>query len=226
MMFFVHVGKTGGTTLKRRIRAHFGVEKAQDPQVIEDRIVLLNHVSLADAVKKFGTPSGVAFAYRDPTARFISGFYCRQRMGLPDHRALWDPREAAAFAHFDTANALAEALATDNPARRAAAFYAMDAIRHLRRNYRYHFGHLTDFLLDFGDRVQGCIDTANIDTDASAFLHRIGVEPTKADATRTKTPDHPRTLSDLAQRNLQSFWAEEYEYYSAFKLLEAEIAKG
>jgi len=223
MIFYVHVGKTGGTALKRQIRAHFGVKKRKEPQVVGEEIVLLNHISLDDAVRKFGQPSGIAFAFREPSARFVSGFYCRQRMGWPEHKALWDAREAAAFAHFDAANDLAEALDSDDPARRAAAYYGMSAIRHIRRGYEYHFGHLADFFLDHAEHVTACIDTCNITAHGSEFLNRIGVEATVLSGEDTAKPQvqFPRELSDRAMQNLRDHWHVEYAYYDAFKTLEA-----
>lgn len=225
MIFYVHIGKTGGTEIKGAIRAHFGVQKTKEPQVVDQKIVLLNHISLDDAIQKFGVPTGIAFAYRDPTERFVSGFYCRQRMGWPDHQARWDAREAAAFAHFETANALAEALDGKDLKQRAAAHYAMDAIRHLRRGYVFHFGDLIDFALDQASQVLACIDTVNIDSKGADFLQRIGVETPKIEAfsePRSKIT-YPRELSAIATRNLRSFWAAEYEFYDAFKELEAQV---
>lgn len=221
MIFYVHVGKTGGTAIKRQVRTHFGVQKSKEPQIIEDSIVLLNHVSLEDAVQKFGAPSGIAFAFRDPTDRFISGFYCRQRMGWPDHKALWDAREAAAFAHFDTANDLAEALNDSDLKQRAAAHFSMNAIRHLRKGYAFHFGDMVKFFLDYGGLIKACIDTKNIDCEGTDFLTKIGLSISNRTefSKPTKKAEYPRGLSEAAMQNLREFWAVEYEYYEAFKLL-------
>lgn len=226
MIFYVHIGKTGGTTIKRAIRRHFDVQKTKEPQVIEDRIVLLNHMSLADAIDRFGAPSKIAFAYRDPAARFVSGFYCRQRMGYPEHRAVWSAAEAAAFAHFNNANDLAEALGGDDLARRAAAHFAMDAIRHVRRGYQYHFGNMVDFFLDHAADVAGCIETGNIAKGGPAFLRKLGIEADEGALAKTDaaTPSYSKALSPLAEANLRDVWAAEYDYYDAFKLLEAELS--
>lgn len=224
MIFFVHIGKTGGTALKRQIRAHHGVGRKKEPQIVGEKFVLLNHMSLSDAVERFGEPSGIAFAFRDPTARFVSGFYCRQRMGWPEHRALWDPREAAAFAHFDDANTLAEALDSDAPKDRAAAQYAMQAIRHLRRGYRYHFGDMANFLLDYGDRITACIDTSDISGKGGDFMAALGLTATDAEQPdRPGTPPYPKDLSERARKNLRDIWGPEYAYYDAFKALQPTL---
>lgn len=225
MLFYVHIGKTGGTVIKREIRRLAKVKKAKEPQVIDDKIVLLNHMSLDEAVSKFGHPSGIAFSYRNPTDRFVSGFYCRQRMGWPDHRALWDAREAAAFAHFDTANNLAEALFSDDLKVRSAAQYSMMAIRHLRRGYTFHFGAATSFFPDYSHLIKACINTSCLTTEGSHFLERLGfpgADFSSKDASSRQKPEFPRELSEKARANLSEFWEDEYSYFGAFELFATE----
>ena len=55
-------------------------------------------------------PNGdlVVFFVRDPVSRFVSGFYSRQRQGLPAHNSPWNVGEKVAFDKFATANDLAE----------------------------------------------------------------------------------------------------------------------
>jgi len=224
MIFYIHVGKTGGSAIKRAIRASHAVAKTKEPQVIKDKIVLLNHVSLAQATQQFGAPNGLAFAFRNPLSRFVSGFYCRQRMEWPDHTARWDAGEAAAFAHFDTANDLAEALGSDAPKDRAAAHFAMHAIRHLRRGYRYTFGDLVNFMLNHSHLVRVYIDTTDLTSKGCGFIQRLGgMASDTAFKPAAVSADYPRDLSAQAQQNLRAFWAQEFEFYDAFTALRDEL---
>ncbi|MDE4276774.1 sulfotransferase family 2 domain-containing protein [Phaeobacter gallaeciensis] len=225
MLFFMHVGKTGGTQVKRFIRNAVGAPKLQEPQVIQDRIVLLNHCTLGEAEKRFGEPTGLILTYRDPIERFVSGFYCRQRMGLPEHRARWDAAEAAAFLYFKTANDLAEALSSEDPTKYSAAHFSMHAIRHIRRGYQFHFGHPSSFVLDYGTRIRACVETKDLERSWHKIIQAIdGDTPKRARPTTTSaTPDYPKTLSDLARSNLRSNWAVEFEFYNVFKTLDESL---
>lgn len=226
MIFFVHTGKTGGTEVKRRVRAHFGVPKLKEPQVIGDKIVLLNHSSLKEAIGRFGDPSGLIITYREPAERFVSGFYCRQRMGLPNHRAIWDAREAAAFAHFRSANELAEALTDEDPIRVAAAHFAFMGIRHLRKGYVYHFGNLVNFALDYAEKITMCVETKNLDLRMPQLLKAVAPDfpNTEEVAERASSVHYDKNISALALKNIQSAWQEEYDYYEFFKQLEGSIS--
>lgn len=228
MIFFVHTGKTGGTEVKRRVRAHLGAPKLKEPQVINDEVVLLNHCSLKEAIERFGDPSGLIITYREPAERFVSGFYCRQRMGLPNHTAIWDAREAAAFAHFSSANELAEALSDEDPSRVAAAHFAFMGIRHLRKGYAYHFGNLVNFALDHAEKITMCVETKNLDQRMPQLLEAVAPESRFADGSgeRANSERYDKSLSALARKNIQSAWEDEYEFFEFFKQLERNIFAG
>ncbi|RYG92617.1 hypothetical protein EU803_00490 [Loktanella sp. IMCC34160] len=218
----MHVGKTGGTYVKRLIRGALDAPKLQEPQVLQDRIVLLNHCTLAEAEERFGEPSGLVITYRDPIERFVSGFYCRQRMGLPDHRARWDSGEAAAFSYFSTANDLAEALSSEDPIQHSAAHFSMHAIRHIRRGYQFHFGNPTRFAFDYASRVLACVETRNLAYCGHKIIEAVGVEvaaPSVPPLAPT-TPNYPKEISDLAQSNLRATWTVEFEYFDMFRDLD------
>lgn len=224
-LYFVHVGKTGGTALKRCARSSLTSKRRGTFEILDGRVVLLRHISLAQARRKFGPVDHIAFSFREPTERFVSGFYCRARMGQPEHNSPWDADEAAAFGHFRSANLLAESLSSADDITRSAAVYAMNAIRHLRRGYVFHFGKSVDFLAHDAARVTACIDSKNLKRDGAAFLHRIGVEDAAADALAgpRSGPSYPRELSPRAVENLRQFWAAEYEYYAIFQELERAL---
>lgn len=120
---FLHLRKTGGTTLK----------SALGPQQITPKVVLHLHphrFTLAHV------PRGHRFMFvtRDPVSRFVSGFGGRQRKGAPSHHVEWSPGEALAFSRFSNANSLALALDPAHPSH-AEAVQAMKSISHLQCSY-------------------------------------------------------------------------------------------
>ena len=132
-LHFVHIGKTGGTAIKRGLQqagyAFWRPEKARRaPETPYGRIRLHNHdFRLADV------PPGdhVFFCVRDPVALFVSGFYSRLNKGRPRYHHEWTMAERTAFAAFPTPQGLASALAGGDDAERDLARWAMRRIVHL-----------------------------------------------------------------------------------------------
>jgi len=223
----IHVGKTGGTYIKDIIRHATGTAVAREPQIINDNLVLLDHKTLTETANIYGEDYRFAFVFRDPTERFISGFYSRLRMGIPDRKVIWSAREAAAFAFFKTPNDLAEALYCDDAYTMSAAHYSMNAIRHLHRGYEFHFGKQTRFAVHKQDKIVTCIDLKNLDINIRPFLNQIGIEQINIDIDqhskmRTIT-DHSKHLSELARISLKEFWKSEYDFYELFQKLEKKF---
>jgi len=121
-LHFLHVGKTGGTAIKRAMRAG-GVRRTP-----YGRLVLHRHrFTLRDVPED----DFIVFCVRDPVARFASGFYSRRDKGRPRHDVEWSPAEAKVFAAFATPEQLAGALAGDDPEQRELAEFALRHVRHL-----------------------------------------------------------------------------------------------
>ncbi len=125
---FLHLRKTGGTTIKSALGAH---------QVTPNSVLYLHphRITLRDV------PRGhrVMFVTRDPVTRFVSGFVSRLRKGAPAHDVAWSAGEELAFSRFKDPNALALALASDHPLHREA-LEAMNAISHIQCFYWDWFG--------------------------------------------------------------------------------------
>lgn len=124
VVHFLHIGKTGGTSIKETLKNHLNVK--------EYLIRLHNHnFKLSDV------PSGekAFFFLRHPLQRFVSSFYSRQRQGMPRYMRPWSYREAIAFNLFSTANQLAEALGSDNINYRNNAVEAMQNIQHVKNSF-------------------------------------------------------------------------------------------
>ncbi len=209
---FVHIGKTGGTFVKQVIRQNRG----------GDNIILSGHTPLAVLEAEHGQNLRFCFVFRDPAARFVSGFYSRLRMGRPLRKVKWSTEEAIAFSFFPTANALAEALNSPDDRLQSAAIFAMGAIRHIHRGYVFHFGPALDFAVNAVARLQVCVDLQNLDMRLSGFLDRIGFQEASLPplANRSSGYEYDHSLSPLAQANLRAFWQEEFEYYDIFRELE------
>jgi len=194
---FLHIGKTGGTAVSWAIKR--GKPKSY-------RVVLHPHrVRLCDI------PEGEAvfFFLRDPTSRFVSGFYSRMRQGRPRYFSAWSPDEAEAFARFKTPNALAMALPSE-PAQKA-----MRSIGHVRSSYwewfeseQYFLSRRTDILfVGFQERL---------DRDFERLKHTLGIAPhvslpaSDRDAHRSPS-DVDRHMSDQAIRALREWYSRDYQ---------------
>ena len=199
----IHVGKTGGTYIKDIIRHATGKTVAREPQIINDNLVLLGHKTLTETANMYGEDHRFAFIFREPTERFISGFYSRFRMGVPDRKVIWSPKEAAAFAVFKAPNDLAEALYSDDTYMMSAAHYSMSAIRHLHRGYEFHFGKQSQFTANKQDRIVTCIDLKNLDMNIHQFLNQIGIKQININIDQYSEmrtiSDHSKYLSELAR---------------------------
>jgi len=133
-LHFIHIGKTGGTAVKRGLRQRkLAYWASDDPQKAFEtpygRIELHHHrFRLCDV------PRGdhAFFCLRDPIDRFLSAFYSRLNKGQPRYYFEWTPAERRAFEAFPTPQRLAGALAGDDVTERTVAEQAMRDIRHMR----------------------------------------------------------------------------------------------
>jgi Sulfotransferase family len=133
-LHFIHVGKTGGTALKRAlIKSGVAYRENWDPERAAEtpygRVVLHRHRFKLQDVP---AGDGVFFCVRDPISRYLSGFYSRLNRGEPRYHYEWTTAEQRAFQKFRDPQALAVALVSADEHERAQAGEAMRAIRHLR----------------------------------------------------------------------------------------------
>jgi hypothetical protein len=122
-LHFLHIGKTGGSAVKSALGGKVSSRY---------RLHLHGHGHLLTDV-----PRGKKcfFFVRDPLRRFVSGFYSRQRQGLPRYLVPWSPGEEEAFRRFASPNKLAVALSSGDVETRSAALAAMNSIQHVRDPY-------------------------------------------------------------------------------------------
>lgn len=198
----LHIGKTGGTALKHALEAaEFGPRR---------RMVMHGHeVGLAD----IPVGDGVIFVVRDPISRFVSGFHSRQRQGRPRYFSPWKAGEAEAFARFETPEALALALGSDDPSERDAAVAAMADIRHVRDRLSGWLGSPELLRARREDVVfAGRVET--LDADIGRLAIRLGLDalelPTDATAAH-RSPVRPEPLSTRAIALLEDWYADDVE---------------
>lgn len=128
---FMHVGKTGGTS----VNSFFHDCHKEGLRVP----IVLNH-NWSYQMAKIRYPNAkIIVVLRDPLERIVSGFNFRLREGRPNGHP-WSDSEAIAFSHFRTADDFLAALYSDNPREISAAAFCFRNINHLRRGYRFHFG--------------------------------------------------------------------------------------
>ena len=201
---FLHIGKTGGTEIKRWLKA---INEMPAPT----RFSLHGHsVTLASI------PKGDAyfFSIRDPLERFRSGFYSRKRKGRPRINAKWSEHEERAFANFQHASELAEELF--EPDRRGeSARRAMGAIGHVRKSQADWF-FSQGYFLEIRPPVY-IIRQPFLDEDLTFLLRKLGLEVPKippANSVVSHRNPYPEgsELSRKAKVNLRKWYARDIEF--------------
>jgi len=211
---FLHVGKTGGTALKTALRP---VATAGSY-----RLDLHGHQFPLARVR---VGERFFFATRDPIARFVSGFYSRQRRGEPPSRSPWSPGEVQAFQEFRTANELAEQIDSDSRARQA-----MRAIVHVRSPYSSWFGPPDDFLERLDDLLF-ILRLEHLADDFPRLLSRLGLEgrtalPADDGGSHRGATAVDRTLSARAVANLRAWYERDYRFIELCESIAADLWGG
>jgi hypothetical protein len=209
-VYFLHIGKTGGSAIKYALRNHLKTE-----QYINE---LLPH-----SVRLKDIPNGekVVFVVRDPVSRFISGFNSRKRQGRPHYNIPWSPDEEAAFKQFDTANELAKALYSEDKEMRNVAMKAIRSIRHIKNSYWDWFGSEAYFLSRISD-VFFIGFQENLGDDFEILKEMLGLpESVKLPESDVEAHRNPRdldiNLEDEAVANLKEWYAREYDFLNLCK---------
>ncbi len=209
---FIHIGKTGGTFLK---------SLAATPGSENRKIFMGSHGdTLLTTIEKFGRDRKVAFFFRNPADRFVSGFLSRLRQGRPTYNVNWTNGEAIAFSYFDHPNKLAEALFSDSEREKSAARYAFSQIFHLKQNYAHYLISRNFLEHEFrSGNIVVCCETHKLDDKIDKVLEILGVENVSSvGGSKNRNPEEVHTeLSKKANLNLKKFWSTEYEIYETCK---------
>jgi hypothetical protein len=213
---FLHLGKTGGTAIKAALAPFVD----SGPYTI---LLHPHHVGLREVPRN----ERFFFAVRDPADRFVSGFYSRQRQGMPRYHEPWTPEEAEAFRRFSTANALAVAISADDPVERRAAQRAMRDIEHVRDSYSKWFprGSLRRRKSD----LLYVLLQSELDEDFVELVRRLGLEAMHPQLPEDDLDAHrnpsavDRRLSARALENLQRWYARDYGFFEECRELRLTV---
>ncbi len=203
-LHFLHLGKTGGTAVKHALRSHL---PAETPYAfyLAAHLVTLRDVPPGD---------GVIFALRDPVSRYISGFYCRKRQGLPRYYYPHREEERLAFERFPTANELALALSSPDAARRRMAEEAMQGISHVKHSY-WRWFESEEYFLSRASDIFFVAHQERLDEDFERLRSKLGfpdsaVLPSDTSEANRSPGEHDRTLEPQAEENLKRWYADDY----------------
>lgn len=200
---YLHIGKCAGTIFhevaKAVNQANVGVEIIK-----HGHDVGLKHIA-------FGEP--YVFAIRSPHTRFVSGFYSRKRKGQPRILTPYTKYEELAFAEFEHANELAEALFAKSK-RGKKAVQAIKSIIHTSMNQVDWFDRC-GFFLENNPPIH-IIRQENFEEDCRNFFVKIGVDlqgefPNDPVSTHKNDYTDIPELSDKALKNLYAWYRQDYE---------------
>lgn len=202
---FLHLGKCGGTAIGSLVPS---INRMQATY----RVIRQGHHTF---LRDLPVDDAYFFSIRDPMTRFVSGFYSRKREGWPRTVSPWNSYERAAFATFDHATDLAEALfRTDQVG--IAARGAIKAIEHTAMDQVQWFYGAGNFL-----EVRPplfIIRQEHLTSDLDVLCERMGVEEKLTPATDEITSHRNEyrgvpCLSDTATANLRNWYAQDIWFY-------------
>jgi len=212
---FLHIGKTGGTSLKTALRPY----------------VSFGHYNIS--LHKHGfrlrqLPPGelAVFFLRNPVTRFVSGFNSRLRRGMPRYFVPWTVREKTAFKQFSTANQLALALSATNDDERTAAEYAMHSIAHVKDVYARWFDSEDYFLSRLSDTFFIGFQES-LSTDFEKLKLKLGlpshIQLPCGEIETHKTPaSFDQSLEPQAKENLINWYQDDMRFFKLCKQLVAD----
>lgn len=212
---FVHISKAGGTAVKFAIADH-----------LETGAYSIKPHKHATTMADLPRGEKVFFVLRDPKARFVSGFYSRQRQGRPRYFVAWTPQEKAAFARFSTPGEVAEALSSPDRKRREQAEEAMNAMGHARRTFAHFLGEEEEIRQRADDILfVGFQEQLTQDFEILKSLLGLPVEvalPTGDDEAHRNPSTLDRRLSPQAVANLEAWYEKDYRILEFCRQLRAE----
>lgn len=206
---YLHIGKTGGSSIRGAIRRNIELTG-------EHNVSVFGHGSKLSEFLELDPKPKLCFTVREPVSRFISGFNSRLRggrLGTSD----WKPREVQVFKRFATPNELAEALSAEDMELRREARASMKALGHLRRDLSFHLGSIETLELA-RDRIVFIGHLPTLGDDYKVFRDLVGldkaVELPSDEVEAHRSPGTlVKTLSALGERNVRRYYRTDYPIY-------------
>lgn len=205
IIHFLHIGKAAGSQvglIARGFNAQskdFAIHKHPHGMVLRD----------------LPRQTPYMFSVRHPVSRFLSGFHSRKRKGQPKLLVPWTRHETLAFADFEHANDLAEALFSQDD-RGLLAFRAIKSIGHTAQNQ-------VDWIAPMGYFLKrrppiAILRQEQFDSDLAAVSAYVGEDIRKYITTDPKNAhrnDYSAVppLTELAVSNLERWYAQDIEFY-------------
>lgn len=204
-LHFLHIGKTGGTSLKSTLSNY----KFSCKYVIH----LHGH---AVRLKDLPINQKVIFSVRDPLSRFVSGFNSRLRQGRPHYNSPWLPQERVAFSTFKEANELAEALFSENLDLSTKAELAMKSIGHVNTFYWDWFGD-PQLLTQRSKDILLVLEQKSLSSDFEKLKSVLKLPyeaslPDSGVASHVTPTAFNQVLTEKAIENLKKWYKEDYEF--------------
>lgn len=201
---FLHIGKTGGSAIKSALRDYLETPRYS--------LILHGHGTSLKDVRK---GEHVVFFLRDPIARFVSGFYSRQRKGQPRYYAEWRPQEKEVFENFATPNQVAVSLGDRGSREHAVAVMALKSVPHFKPYSKWYVS-----LEYFQSRIDDILFIGfqeSLDRDFEELKGILGIPPSVSlPADDIAAHRSPRTLDTFIEERgmsaLRNWFADDFEF--------------
>ena len=212
----LHIGKTGGTAIRNAL---------DNCNCVNDyRILTLPHPF---TLKHVPRGEKVVCFLRDPASRFVSAFSNAVLKGYPTYVRDYTKKEERIFSRFPKPNDLAEGLCEKNGIVKHEAKTAMRSIEHLNTHYSYWL-HDVEYLASRKNDILFIGFQETLNDDFNALIGLLGLsdsiqlptDPAKTNRTSGIIDSH---LSDIASKNLEIWYAEDYEILDECRKIAKEI---
>lgn len=216
IVHFLHIGKTGGTSIKSVFLEKNTIFKKY--RICKKYVFVMHkHKFYLEHVKENEL---AFFVIRDPIERYVSGFNSRLRQGRPRNFNPWKPKEKEVFEEFQTPNSLAEGLTHENPEKRMRAEKGMAAILHVRNSVWEWFAN-EDYFLKSRSKILFILRQANLKQDFLLFKQKIGIDigdlPDDPILSHKSPEGLDKHLSESAYSNLKNWYRRDYEFMDMIK---------
>lgn len=193
-LYFVHIGKCGGTSLRTAVRRSWQVRK----RFRRLRVIHFSKPPISADAKYL-------FAVRNPVARSLSAFNYRKQKVLEGHPEKY-PGEREALFRYKSFSELAERLA-ESGLRGDTARKDFRLIHHLGDESIDYY--LRDLLPRIrANQIWGIVTVENFSADVKQIL---GIEAPHHKNYASKKSQAELHLSELARKNLQSYLSADFD---------------